>query len=154
MTKNVEVLKAVKYELDKAVYKYQVKCKKEHEKTKNAYVTFQGQQYYTENEIMEAYGCDVMTSAKCDSLIEKLNKKKGIEESGGKTQNQEIYDELVAIRNGVEMDINQIIHLEKEQTERDARIKADMEKGCSYQQALDNEEFLQNCIQMENAGLI
>ena len=100
----------MKYELDKAVYKYQVKCKKEHEKTKNAYVTFQGQQYYTENEIMEAYGCDVMTSAKCDSLIEKLNKKKGIAESGGKTQNQEIYDELVAIRNGVEFVMNDANH--------------------------------------------
>lgn len=154
MTKNVEILKAVKYELDKAVYKYQVKCQKEQEKTKDAYVIFNGEKYYSENEIMDAYGCDVMTSAKCDSLIEKLNKKKGLADSWSKTKNQEIYDELVAIRDGIEMDMNHIIHLEKEKSERDARIKADMEKGCSYQQALDNEEFLQNCIQMENAGLI
>lgn len=151
---DLKVLEAAVADMNKIVERYKTKCEKEQAKKKEAYVSYQGVKYYSENEIMEAYGCDAMTSAKCDSLIEKLNKKLGIEDSWSKTFNQQMFDYFEKLRDNIQNDINHIVHMQKVAAERDERIKADIEKGCTYKQAMDNETFRENCIQMENAGIL
>lgn len=92
MDKNLELkaLKEIKEDLDKLYYRAVAKGQKEREKANEQYVVIKGERYYSENDIMEAYACDMITSSQCDKYMEKLEKKKEIDWGTEKTLHEYI----------------------------------------------------------------
>lgn len=55
--------------------KFEAKAEKEREKAEKCFVTIKGVKCYSESDIMDMYGCDIITSSQCDRYIEKLDSK-------------------------------------------------------------------------------
>ena len=55
--------------------KFEAKAEKEREKADKCFVTIKGVKCYSEADIMDMYGCDIITSSQCDRYIEKLDSK-------------------------------------------------------------------------------
>lgn len=64
--------------IDKIVEKFQKKAIKEREKAKRAYVTYKGENFFTEDDLMGAYSGDVFSGSTHDKLLEKLRKAKKV----------------------------------------------------------------------------
>ena len=64
--------------IDKIVEKFQKKAIKEREKAKRAYVTYKGEIFFTEDDLMGAYSGDVFSGSTHDKLLEKLRKAKKV----------------------------------------------------------------------------
>ena len=55
--------------------KFEAKAEKEREKAEKCFVTIKGVKCYSEADIMDMYGCDIITCSQCDRYIEKLDSK-------------------------------------------------------------------------------
>lgn len=56
--------------------KFKAKAEKEREKADKCFVTIKGVKCYSEADIMDMYGCDIITSSQYDRYIEKLEEKR------------------------------------------------------------------------------
>ena len=55
--------------------KFEAKAEKEREKAEKCFVTIKGVKCYSEADIMDMYGCDIITCSQCDRYIEKIDSK-------------------------------------------------------------------------------
>ena len=131
--------------IDKLIEKYQKKADKERAKIKQAYITYKGDKYYTENDILDAYGCDCFSSAVCDRLIERLNKAKCGTSETERTESEQIVFELEWRRNALLREIADDKRVKEKQEQTDKRMRELMASGYSYKEAetiIGNEELM------------
>lgn len=146
MTKTeVTVSEMIIEAIDKLIEKYQKKAEKERAKVKQAYVTYKGEKYYSEAELMDAYGSDCMSSSTYDRLADKLEKAKLGTHGDEMTESEMIVHDLQIRKNNL---ATEIAHdrLDKErQIAIDNRMKELMAEGYSYREAetiIGNEELM------------
>lgn len=131
--------------IDKIIEKYQKKADKEREKVSQAYVSYKGEKFYSENELMDAYACDLFSESTYDRLLDKLNKaRNGISENE-MTESEIMVFELAKHRNNLLHEIA----IDKKQKERQAQIDDRMRdlvaEGYSIREAetiIGNEELM------------
>ena len=131
--------------IDKIIEKYQKKADKERAKVKQAFVTYKGEKYYSDNDLMEAYSCDVFTATTYDRLLDKLNKAKNGISGDEMTESEIMVFELSKHKNNLLHEIA----MDKQQKERQAQIDDRMRElvadGYSYREAetiIGNEELM------------
>lgn len=131
--------------IDKLIEKHQKKAEKERAKVKQAYVTYKGEKYYSEAELMDAYGSDCMSSSTYDRLADKLEKAKLGLNGDEMTESEMIVHNLQIRKSNL---ATEIAHdrLDKErQASIDRRMKELMEEGYSYRESetiIGNEELM------------
>lgn len=131
--------------IDKLIEKYQKKADKEREKVRQAYVSYKGEKFCSERELMDAYACDVFSESTYDRLLDKLNKaKNGISENE-MTESEIMVFELNKHRNNLLHEIA----IDKQQKERqkqvDDRMRELVAEGYSLREAktiVGNEELM------------
>ena len=131
--------------VDKVIEKYKKKADKERAKIKQAYVTYKGEKYYTDSELMDAYSCDVFSASTYDRLLDKLyNAKDGV--SGDEmTESEILVFELTKHRNNLLHEIAVDKQEKERQAQIDDRMRELMAKGYSYKEAeaiIGNEELM------------
>ena len=131
--------------VDKVIEKYKKKADKERAKIKQAYVTYKGEKYYTDSELMDAYSCDVFSASTYDRLLDKLyNAKDGV--SGDEmTESEILVFELTKHRNNLLHEIAVDKQKKERQAQIDDRMRELMAKGYSYKEAeaiIGNEELM------------
>lgn len=141
----IKVNELIVESINKLIGKYQKKADKEREKAKQAYVTYKGDEYYTKDDIMDAYACDCITEATCDRLLDKLDKAMCGTLNKEMTENERIILILNQHKGNL---LNEIINdrnMKKRQAEKDNRMKELMDEGYSYREAetiIGNEELM------------
>ena len=131
--------------IGKIIDKYQKKADKERAKIKQAFVTYKGEKYYSESELMDAYSCDVFTDSTYDRLLDKLNHAKNGISGNEMTESEIMVFELSKHRNNLLHEIA----VDKQQKERQSQIDDRMRKltaeGYSFREAetiIGNEELM------------
>lgn len=104
--------------IGKIIEKYQKKADKEREKIKQACVTYKGEKYFSESDLMEAYACDVFSESTYDRLLERLNKARDGISGNEMTESEIMVHELSRHRNNLLHEIA----VDKQQKERQAQI--------------------------------
>lgn len=131
--------------IDKIIEKYQKKADRERAKVKQASVTYKGETFHSESELMDAYSCDVFSETTYDRLLDKLNKaKNGISENE-MTESEIIIFELNKHKNNLLHEIAMDKHLKEKQAQTDDRMRELMEQGYSFREAetiIGNEELM------------
>ena len=131
--------------ISKLIEKYQKKAEKEREKVSKAYVTYKGEKYYSESELIDAYSCDVFSDSTYDRLLDKLNKAKDGLSGNEMTESEIIVFELQKHRNNLLHEVAYDKHLKEKQAQTDERIKELAAQGYSIREAetiLGNEELM------------
>ena len=146
MTKSeIKVNELIAQAIDKIIEKYQKKADKEKEKARQSYITYKGEKYYTERDIMEAYACDGFSSTTCDRLLERLNKaKNGISENE-MTESEIIVFELAQHKNNLLHEIAADKQQKERQAHIDDRMRELVAEGYSIREAqtiVGNEELM------------
>ena len=131
--------------IDKIIEKYQKKADKERAKIRQAFVTYKGEKYYSESELMEAYSCDVFTNSTYDRLLDKLNHAKNGISGDEMTESEIMVFELSKHRNNLLHEVA----VDKQQKERQAQVDDRMREliaeGYSFREAetiVGNEELM------------
>ena len=121
--------------IDKIVEKFQKKAIKEREKAKRAYVTYKGEKFFTEDDLMGAYSGDVFSGSTHDKLLEKLRKAKKVADNE-MTESEAILVELNKHRNNLLYEIAQ----DKRQKERQKQIDNELRRlvAAGYTRSGDN----------------
>lgn len=130
---------------EKIIEKYQKKAEKERSKINKGYITYKGERYETETDIIDAYACDVFDSDTCDRLLERLSKTKGVSDPNAMTESEIIVKRLQMYKNNLQMDIAQDKQVKARQEQKDARIKELVSEGHSFAEAIvivGNEELM------------
>lgn len=141
----IKVNELVSASIDKLIEKYQKKVNKEREKVKRACVTYNGDEYYTKEDIMDAYGCDCISEATCDKLLDKLDKAMCGTLNKEMTENEQIIFVLNLHKNNLLNEIFNDRKVKERQAEKDNRMKKLMDEGYSYREAetiIGNEELM------------
>lgn len=132
-------------QIEKLIEKYQKKADKEKSKKNNASVTYQGEKYYSESELQEAYACDVFTSSVYDRLVDRLNRARGNIEEYELTPSELLVIELSGIKNNLQFEIRIDAEEKKRKSEQDARAEQLANEGYSYKEInaiIGNEELM------------
>lgn len=138
---DLKPLKTTVQEMEKIRERYRRKAEKERKKLENVYVTVLGEKCYTEEEIMEWYASDQMTSAQCDRYIERLEKKKVTAgDISGWTKSERVCEILSDIICNLNLGIKGILREEERERQKQERWERAKENGMSYQEWLDLEE--------------
>lgn len=131
--------------IDMIIEKYQKKADKEREKVNQACVTYKGEKFCSESELMDAYACDVFSESTYDRLLDKLNKAKNGISGNEMTESEIMVFELSKHRNILLHEIA----IDKQQKERQAQIDDRMRElvaeGYSLREAetiIGNEELM------------
>ena len=131
--------------IEKVIEKYRKKAEKERAKVSQAFVTYKGEKYYSESELMDAYSCDVISSDAYDRLLEKLDKAKCGVFGNEMTESEILVFELTIRKNNFLHEIA----FDKQQKERqagiDGRMRELISQGYSYKEAetiVGNEELM------------
>lgn len=131
--------------IDKLIEKYQKKAKKERSKVEQASVTYKGVKYYSENELMDAYACDYISSATYDRLVDKLDKAKSGVSKDEMTESELIMVSLNQHKNNLLSEIAYDKRAKEKQAEIDNRMRELIAEGYSYREAetiIGNEELM------------
>lgn len=131
--------------IDKLIEKYQKKADKERTKVKQAHVTYKGNKYYSETELMDAYGSDYFSSSTYDRLVEKLEAKKMGIFSNDMTQSETIVFLLRQHKSNLLLEVTQDRLSKQRQAEKDERMKQLIAEGYSFREAeiiIGNEELM------------
>ena len=94
----IDGLEIVKKELKRLVKKYDDKIEKE--KSKDKYITIQGEKCYNEDDIMDMYEADLFDSKMCDKYLDKLDKLLN-KDIHGKTKYEYARDTLNNLYSGI-----------------------------------------------------
>lgn len=136
------ILKAIEKEKEK----YVKKAEKERRKANSGIITYKGDVYATEADILDAYACDIFSSSTCDRLIERLNKAKGLSSSDDMTESELIIFELDKYISNIRNDLLQDEWEKQHKAYYDKRMhELTEEQGYSYREAttiLNNEELM------------
>lgn len=131
--------------IDKVIEKYQKKAARERSKVTQASVTYKGEKYCSESELMDAYSCDVFSEATYNRLIDKLNKAKDGISGNEMTESEVIVFELNEHKNNLLHEIA----WDKKEKEKEAQVENRMREltaeGYSYREAetiIGNEELM------------
>jgi len=144
-TSEIKANELIAEAIDKIIVRYQNKADKERAKIKQASVTYKGEKYYSENELMEAYSCDVFTNTTYDRLLDKLNKAKNGISGSEMTESEIMVFELSRHRNNLLHEIAVDKQQKERQSQINSRMRELMEEGYSYKEAktiIGNEEHI------------
>lgn len=133
--------------IDKIIEKYQKKADKEREKIKRASVTYKGETYYSESELMDAYSCDVFTDSIYDRLLDKLDKARNGISGSEMTESEIMVFELSKHRNNLLHEIAIDKQQKEKQAQIDDRMRELIKDGYSYREAetiIGNEELMRH----------
>lgn len=131
--------------LEKEIEKLEKKVVKEKSKRDNAYITYQGIKYYSDNDLQEAYACDAFTSSVYDRLLDRLEKARGNIDAYEMTPTESLVYELSAITSNFK---TELAFDQKEKAKKEAQDKRAEElsgQGYSYREIetiLGNEELM------------
>lgn len=131
--------------IDKIIEKYQKKADKERAKVKQAFVTYKGEKYYSESDLMDAYSCDVFTDTTYDRLLDKLNKAKNGISGNEMTESEIMVFELSKHKNNLLHEIAMDKQQKERQAQIDDRMRELMADGYSYRETetiIGNEELM------------
>lgn len=131
--------------IEKLIEKYQKKAVKERSKVEQASVTYKGEKYCSESELMEAYACDVFSSSVYDRLVAKLDKAKAGISKNEMTESELIVFSLNQHKNNLLTELAHDKLAKERQAEIDARMRKLIEEGYSYREAetiIGNEELM------------
>lgn len=131
--------------ISKLIEKYQKKADKEREKVSKAYVTYKGEKFFSESDLMDAYSCDMFSDSTYDRLLDKLNKAKDGISGKEMTESEIIVFELQKHRNNLLHEVAFDKHLKEKQAQTDERIKELTSNGYSIREAetiVGNEELM------------
>lgn len=138
---DLKPLKTSVQEIEKIRERYKRKAEKERKKLEDVYVTVLGEKCYTEEEIMERYASDQMTSTQCDRYIERLEKKKVTAgDISGRTKSERVCEILSDIICNLNLEIKGILREKEREEQKQERWERAQENGMSYQEWLDLEE--------------
>lgn len=138
---DLKPLKTTVQEIEKIRERYKRKAEKERKKLEDVYVTVLGEKCYTEEEIMEWYASDQMTSTQCDRYIERLEKKKVTAgDISGRTKSERVCEILSDIICNLNLEIKGILREKEREEQKQERWERAQENGMSYQEWLDLEE--------------
>lgn len=130
--------------LDKLIDKLQQKAQREREKVKAAYVTYKGEKYYSEADLMDAYACEMFSSETHDRLLSKLSAARDGVDPNEMTETEKLVWELRSRRGYLLQEIDWDKKAKEAQARKDARMQELVNGGCSYREAqviLGNEEL-------------
>lgn len=146
MTKSeIKANELVAEAIDKIIEKFQKKAAKEREKASKAYVTYKGEKYCSESELMDAYSCDVFSESTYDRLLDKLNKTKDGVSGNEMTESEILVYELSKHRNNLLHEIAVDKQQKERQAQIDERVRDLVAEGYSLQEAetiVGNEELM------------
>ena len=131
--------------IDKLIGKYQKRADRERTKVKQASITYKGEIYCSEQDIMDAYACDVFTEATCDRLIKKLDKAKNGISGEEMTESEMIVLNLNKHKSNLLQEIADDKKLKEKEAQTQRRIRKLMKEGYSYREAetiTGNEELM------------
>lgn len=131
--------------VDKVIEKYQKKAMKEREKINNASITYKGEKYYSEKDLMDAYACDIFSCSTYDRLLERLNKVKFGISGNEMTENELIVSDLNIYKNSLLNELALDKQLKDRQKKVETRMKGLIEEGYSIREAetiIGNEELM------------
>lgn len=131
--------------INKIIEKYQKKADKERSKIKQAFVTYKGEKYYSESELMEAYSCDVFNDSTFDRLLDKLDKAKDGISGNEMTESEIMVFELSKHRNNLLHEIAVDKQQRERQSQIDDRMRELIAEGYSFREAetiVGNEELM------------
>lgn len=131
--------------IGKIIEKYQKKADKEREKIKQACVTYKGEKYFSESDLMEAYACDVFSESTYDRLLERLNKARNGISGNEMTESEIMVHELSRHRNNLLHEIAVDKQQKERQAQIDNRIRELVNAGNSLREAetiVGNEELM------------
>lgn len=144
-TSEIKANELIAEAIDKIIVKYQKKADKERAKIKQASVTYKGEKYYSESELMDAYSCDVFSNTTYDRLLDKLNKEKNGISGSEMTESEIMIFELSRHRNNLLHEIAVDKQQKERQSQINSRMRDLMEEGYSYKEAktiIGNEEHI------------
>lgn len=131
--------------IDKIIEKYQKKADKERAKIRQAFVTYKGEKYYSESELMDAYSCDVFTDSTYDRLLDKLNNAKNCVSGDEMTESEIMVFELSKHRNNLLHEVAVDKQQKERQSQIDDRMRELIAEGYSFREAetiVGNEELM------------
>ena len=131
--------------LDTVIAKCQKKAEKERAKINKGYITYKGERYETEDDIFDAYACEVISSDTADRLVEKLQKVKGVSDSNEMTESEKIVHHLQMFKGSMQTEITHDRRQKALQEERDNRVRELVAEGHSFEEAvtiMGNEELM------------
>lgn len=132
-------------QIEKLLEKYRKRADKEKEKRDNAFIVYQGEKYYTDTDLQNAYGCDAFSSSTYDKLLDKLNKARGQVDRDTFTPTEMLVHELDKINTNLKLEIAQHNIEQKRKAEHDKRAVELSEQGYSYKEIetiISNEELM------------
>lgn len=146
MTKEeIRVNELIAEAINKIIEKYQRKADKEREKIKQACITYKGEKYYSESDLMDAYSCDCFSEATYDRLLERLDKAKMGVSGNEMTESEIMVFELTKHKNNLLHEIAWDKQQKENQKNIDERINKLVEEGYSIREAetiISNEELM------------
>ena len=131
--------------IDKIIEKYQKKADKERAKNRQVFVTYKGEKYYSESELMDAYSCDVFTDSTYDRLLDKLNNAKNDVSGDEMTESEIMVFELSKHRNNLLHEVAVDKQQKERQSQIDDRMRELIAEGYSFREAetiVGNEELM------------
>ena len=131
--------------LDTVIAKCQKKAEKERSKINKGYITYKGERYETEDDIFDAYACDVISSDTADKLVEKLQKAKGVSDANEMTESEKILNHLQMFKSNIQTEIAHDNQKKVNQERKDARVRELVAEGHSFEEAvtiMGNEELM------------
>lgn len=131
--------------INKLIEKYQKKADKERAKANQGYITYKGERYETEADIMDAYACDMFSGKVYDTLLNRLEKAKGVSSSNEMTESELIKIELDTRKNNLLIEIAQDKRAKERKEQVESRMRELMNEGYSYREAeaiIGNEELM------------
>lgn len=141
----VQARKLIIEQIEKLLEKYSKKADKEKEKRDHAYIIYQGEKYYTDSDLQDAYGCDAFSSSTYDKLLDRLNKARGKVDRNEYTPTEMLVHELDKINTNLKLEIAQNNIEQKRKAEHDKRAAELSEQGYSYKEIetiISNEELM------------
>ena len=141
MNEQLKALQTARDEINKLHQRYKAKAENERSKINDVYVIVEGEKCYTEQEVIDWYAGDYITSAQCDKYIASLDRKK---ERAGQIGNYTKSERVCKILENTLYDYNlEIFEIKKkieDEEKKNERLRIAQEQGMSYQQWLDLEE--------------
>lgn len=142
METELKALQKTREEIGKIYLRYTVKAEKDRDKANDTYVMVEGEKCHTEQDILDWYAADYISSSQCDRYIKALSKKKEAKAGwkNGLTESERICNLLKETLFEYDLRIFDLKKQIKEEKEKGERLKAAQEQGLSYKQWMDLEE--------------
>lgn len=129
--------------IDKILDKERKKAQKERAKINRASITYKGEVYKSEQDILDAYACDYFSEKVCDNLMDKLNNARDKMDPNCMTDTELLIIELEKHKTELLHEVAFDKEIKRRQEETDKRIQELTNEGYSIREAetiIGNEE--------------